>query len=510
MRDALVVAISDYQHRSLRRLSTPSVDAEQWSAVLRDQRVGDFGRVKVLHNPSVNEFSDALERLFRDPTRVSSDTVLFYFSGHGVKDADGRLFLATGHTDPDLLLSSSVPAGFVHELMQRSPARTQVVILDCCFAGAFDRDLVKGGPEVGLRDQLPPSKGRVILAGSSAIEFSFEGDSGRDANRPSVFTEALVNGLRTGAADLDGDGLITVDELFTYASDQLAASAARQRPVKFAIAQDGQIPLARNPYGVRQKSLDRPVVPGDAEFDIALQPPPPPRRVPRITLVAIILAVIAVIMSALALITDSSKAPEYVEVQPGATTTTLGSPASTTPGATTASTTTTIVPSNRAYPSVVGKSYSDARKTLEDNGWKVEPTPARVASTISYAIVSQRLSSANDAVTLIVADTPTCDKEPEKWTYCDGRPVAHYKWAAPSIVGTTLKVGTRLELTDVSGNASERRWRWSQGGASGYFTETTASLVINVGGKAGDPLTITLESTNSKGSDKYALTWQVA
>jgi hypothetical protein len=405
MRDALVVAISDYQHQSLRRLTTPNVDADQWSAVLRDENVGDFGRVKVLTNPLVNEFSDALERLFRDPSRVSSDTVLFYFSGHGVKDADGRLFLATGRTDPDFLLSSSISAGFIHELMQRSPARTQVVILDCCFAGAFDRDLVKGGPEVGLRDQLPPSKGRVILAGSSAIEFSFENDPGRASNRPSVFTEALVTGLRTGAADLDGDGLITVDELFTYASDQLAASAARQRPVKFAIAQDGQIPLARSPNGVRQRPFERPFVPGDAGFDIAQQPPPK-KGVPRITIVAIVLASLALIMSVLALVTGSGdKAPDYLA--DSATTTSLG-PASTVPGATTTTVTPTTLPSNRALPSTVGKSYSEAKKVLEDNGWKVVPIPARVTSTSSYAIVSHRLTD-KDTITLVVAVTATCD-----------------------------------------------------------------------------------------------------
>ena len=82
------------------------------------------------------------------------------------------------------------------------------------------------------------------------------------------------------------------------------------------------------------------------------------------------------------------------------------------------------------YPAVVGKSYSDAKKTLEDNGWKVEPTPARVASTISYAIASQRFAN-KDTVSLVVADTATCDKEPGKWTCCDGRPVAYFKWAGP-------------------------------------------------------------------------------
>ena len=45
-----------------------------------------------------------------------------------------------------------------------------------------------------------------------------------------MFTAALVRGLRTGAADTDHDGLVSVDEAYTYVFDQVKADgAARPR-----------------------------------------------------------------------------------------------------------------------------------------------------------------------------------------------------------------------------------------------------------------------------------------
>ena len=47
---------------------------------------------------------------------------------------------------------------------------------------------------------------------------------------PSVFTDAVITGLRTGDADLDGDGLITLDELYDYVFDRVRALNPRQVP----------------------------------------------------------------------------------------------------------------------------------------------------------------------------------------------------------------------------------------------------------------------------------------
>jgi uncharacterized caspase-like protein len=49
-----------------------------------------------------------------------------------------------------------------------------------------------------------------------------------------VFTSALVEGLATGDADRDQDGLIALDELYDYVYDKVRAATPHQTPGKWA------------------------------------------------------------------------------------------------------------------------------------------------------------------------------------------------------------------------------------------------------------------------------------
>lgn len=71
-----------------------------------------------------------------------------------------------------------------------------------------------------------------------------------------MFTAALVDGLRTGAADANHDGHITVEEAYTY--DRVRAAGAAQTPQRWAYKSEGTIVLARSPAG---RVLERPALP---------------------------------------------------------------------------------------------------------------------------------------------------------------------------------------------------------------------------------------------------------
>ena len=134
--------------------------------------------------------------------------------------------------------------------LEHCRARQQVLILDSCFSGAFAHG-AKGEADLGLEDRfLGKGHGRVVLTASAATEYSFEGDP-TDTAAPagSVFTAALVRGLRTGAADIDHDGHISVDDAYPYVFDQVQAASAAQTPQRWLIGGEGQILLARNPAG---------------------------------------------------------------------------------------------------------------------------------------------------------------------------------------------------------------------------------------------------------------------
>ncbi|GAA3004688.1 caspase family protein [Actinokineospora diospyrosa] len=244
MRHALIVANDAYQDAGLRELRAPRQDADQLAAVLDDPEIGGFA-VRTLHNVSAADTNEAIEDFFAD--RAPDDLLLLYFSGHGVKDASGDLYFATTGTKLNRLGATAVAGDFVQRLMNRTRARRVVLLLDCCYAGAFGRGMVaRAGTSVALDEQFQ-GRGRAVLTASSAMEYAFEGQELTDtaAGGPSVFTSALVEGLRTGDADRDQDGMVGLDELYEYVYDRVRAATPNQTPGKWVFDLQGDLFIAR-------------------------------------------------------------------------------------------------------------------------------------------------------------------------------------------------------------------------------------------------------------------------
>ncbi|HEX6686590.1 MAG TPA: caspase family protein [Candidatus Limnocylindrales bacterium] len=243
-RHALIVANHDYRDEGLRRLRAPAHDAAQLAAVLRDPAIGGFDVTTVL-NESAPVITEAVEEFFAD--RDPDDLLLLYFSGHGVKDEDGELYFAAAPTKLNRLAATGVAADFVNRRMNRSRSRRIVLLLDCCYAGAFSRGMVpRGGSGVGLEQQFG-GRGRAVITASSAVEYAFEGQelTSGGGQAPSVFTGALVDGLRTGEADRDQDGFIGLDELYDFIHDRVTSVTPNQTPGKWTFDLQGDLHIAR-------------------------------------------------------------------------------------------------------------------------------------------------------------------------------------------------------------------------------------------------------------------------
>jgi Caspase domain len=211
--------------------------------VLLQPEIGGFTDIVTLMSPEPQQMREALERLFAG--RKSDDLVMLYFSGHGVVDDFGKFHLTTARTNKGLLNSTAISSAFVHDLMEGSRSNQQVVILDCCFSGAFAKGMVAKGDVVNLQPQLG-GRGRVVLTSSSAVEYSFE----QKDSELSVYTQYLAEGLRTGIADSDGDGWITVDELHWFAREKVQEVAPAMQPKIYAIEEGYKIRLAQAPMAV--------------------------------------------------------------------------------------------------------------------------------------------------------------------------------------------------------------------------------------------------------------------
>lgn len=248
-RRALLIATAKYSDPGLAALRAPTGDVAALAGVLGDEAIGGFEIRELIDRPT-EELRGEIEEFFGDGR--PPDLLLLYVSGHGVLSQSRRFYFATVSTKLRLLRSTAIEDGFVNDVMQSSRARSIVLVLDCCHSGAFGRGLApKSATTVDVEHRFE-GQGRVILSASTELEYAFEeadqtvGFSELEPAAPgSLFTRSVVEGLRSGDADLDGDGRISVDDLYDYVCRRVRERAAHQTP---GLAGDirGEITIARS------------------------------------------------------------------------------------------------------------------------------------------------------------------------------------------------------------------------------------------------------------------------
>jgi hypothetical protein len=250
-RRALIVANDKYEQDGLRNLQAPAADAEGLRRVLGDPQIGAFA-VQVVRNEPSHVLHAQVEELFLESK--PDDVLLLHFSCHGLKNESGELFFAAANTRPDRLGSTAVSADFVQKSMRATRSRCVVLLLDCCYGGAFAQGVtVRGSGDVNVlgsfpQERLGGGRGRAIITASGAMEFALEGtrlaeDSRR--RRPSVFTAALIDGLASGDADRDQDGWVSLKELYDYVFDKVKEQNPNQSP-NCQMDLQGELYLARS------------------------------------------------------------------------------------------------------------------------------------------------------------------------------------------------------------------------------------------------------------------------
>ncbi|HET9621244.1 MAG TPA: caspase family protein, partial [Kofleriaceae bacterium] len=242
----MIIGIADYVLPRF-RLSTPVRDAEALAATLGDHHGYEIRLVRD------REASRAgLRALLEVELPAALDEhrpVLIYFAGHGMAtdsldEPRGYLVPADGDSNVDSLLAMEDVA----RALDRLPSRHLLLVLDCCFAGAFrwsaGRDVTADQPPTLYRERyqhfLATRAWQVITSAAhderaaDAAAPAWPEVGKRDAGDAlhSPFLQALLQGLR-GAADLaprlpdgsTGDGVITATELYLYLRHELEASA---------------------------------------------------------------------------------------------------------------------------------------------------------------------------------------------------------------------------------------------------------------------------------------------
>jgi hypothetical protein len=89
--------------------------------------------------------------------------------------------------------------------------------------------------------------GHVVMTASDKTEYALEGDQVVDDVSLSLFTNYLLEGLKSGEADRLNDGWVDVDELFDYARDRVITQTGKQKPKIWKFDTEGELRIAKNP-----------------------------------------------------------------------------------------------------------------------------------------------------------------------------------------------------------------------------------------------------------------------
>ncbi len=233
---AIVIGVSEYHDRDL-RLRYADKDAQLFYGFLKSPKGGSIpdDQIELLTNLNatraniLRSISEKLRRAFDD------DQVIIYIASHGVPDeVSGELYFLGTDADPNNVVGTGIAQSDIEKAIGGARARKVIMFADACHSGGLGISprLSARGSEATLTNRLLSKlaevrDGIVIFTASSSSEYSQEGERWQGHG---VYTYHLVDGLK-GGADLDGDGIVGIRELYEHVYRRVADdTGGRQHP----------------------------------------------------------------------------------------------------------------------------------------------------------------------------------------------------------------------------------------------------------------------------------------
>jgi uncharacterized caspase-like protein/TolB-like protein len=228
----LAIGVSRYKEADI-ALQFADADARAMAAALEQQGRGPIYReakTLVLTNEEVTRESilGGIERFLGQAG--PDDVAAIFLAGHGVQDrATGTYYFLPYPANGSNLLTDGLRMSDFDEMIRvlRRNVRRVVVMLDTCHSGALRLASARAVPSADdLAVQVSLAEGLFLLAATKPGEDSTE----TPELAHGAFTYSLLQGLR-GDADADGDGLLSVSELFGYVASHVPRlTEGRQHP----------------------------------------------------------------------------------------------------------------------------------------------------------------------------------------------------------------------------------------------------------------------------------------
>lgn len=235
---ALLIGISKYQRPDL-SLQFAHSDAETFSKLLTSALGGGVPASNILLLTDDKATTAAVRNGFQDFLKrraTKNDTVIILVAGHGTVETPGskNAFILTHDADPQDLTSTALPMAELQSLFEEQLQKVGRVFLfvDVCKAGTIGS--IQNTSVNSNVQQLGDIDGDLFgLLASRPREVSFEGPEFGGGH--GAFSYFVMKGLG-GAADADGNKVVTASELIDYVNRQVPdATKNKQHPREFGV-----------------------------------------------------------------------------------------------------------------------------------------------------------------------------------------------------------------------------------------------------------------------------------
>lgn len=211
MRKALIVGVNYYSNISNLPGCVP--DAYSVNSALKDNSDGTKNfdtKIITSVDESTGISRKCLKQEIHDLFCDDNEIALFYYSGHGYVESTGGYLLTSDCEEGD----DGLPMSELLTIVNSSPARNKIVILDTCHSGAM------GNADPG-NDIAYINEGVTILTASRKTQYSKdEGDGG-------TFTKLFIDAVNGAASNLLG--YVSPGSIYAHIDQSLGAW--EQRPV---------------------------------------------------------------------------------------------------------------------------------------------------------------------------------------------------------------------------------------------------------------------------------------
>ena len=240
---AVIIGVSQYRFNDagLNNLRYADADSRAVRDFLLKPEGGSFKASDIVYMENgaatTDAVRDALMRLLRRP--ALGDLVFIYIASHGSPDPfdPRRLYFLMNDTKVVNMATTGFGMFELQEVLDHVVRAERVVVfIDACHSAGVAGPRMVQARNLALENnvfnlyasRLYRESGRAVLTSSDVNESSEEGS--RWGGGHGVFTWALLEGLR-GAADANGDKVVTAGEAFTYVSRTVRRETeSRQNP----------------------------------------------------------------------------------------------------------------------------------------------------------------------------------------------------------------------------------------------------------------------------------------